>query len=63
MTTQNIVVDLKTRRASGSGGVNGSIPSGTFSADRVSADLDQRALYLDGNVRLLIQQHSFRMPR
>jgi len=63
MTTQNIVVDLKTRRASGSGGVSGSIPSGTFSADRVSADLDQRALYLDGNVRLLIQQHSFRMPR
>ncbi|MEY4952921.1 MAG: hypothetical protein RL299_1345, partial [Pseudomonadota bacterium] len=38
-------------------------PSGTFSADKVSADLDQRALYLDGNVRLLIQQHSFRMPR
>lgn len=63
MTTQNITIDLKTRKASGTGGVSGAIPSGTFSADRVSADLDQRALYLDGNVRLLIQQHSFRMPR
>lgn len=63
MTAQNLAVDLKTRRATGTGGVSGAIPSGTFSADRVSADLDQRALYLDGNVRLLIQQHSFRMPR
>jgi lipopolysaccharide export system protein LptC len=63
MTTQNITIDLKTRKASGAGGVSGAIPSGTFSADRVSADLDQRALYLDGNVRLLFQQHSFRMPR
>jgi lipopolysaccharide export system protein LptC len=63
MTAQNLAVDLKTRRAFGTGGVSGAIPSGTFSADRVSADLDQRALYLDGNVRLLIQQHSFRMPR
>ncbi len=63
MTTQNVTIDLKTRRASGTGGVSGAIPSGTFSADRVSADLDSRALYLDGNVHLLIQQHSFRMPR
>ena len=63
MTTQNVAIDLKTRRATGTGGVSGAIPSGTFSAERVSADLDQRALYLDGNVRLLIQQHSFRMPR
>ncbi len=63
MTTQNVSIDLKTRRASGTGGVSGAIPSGTFSADRVSADLDNRALYLDGHVRLLIQQHSFRMPR
>jgi len=63
MTTQNVSIDLKARKASGSGGVSGAIPSGTFSADRISADLDQRALTLDGNVHLLIQQHSFRIPR
>lgn len=63
MTTQNIVVDLKARRASGSGGVSGSIPSGTFSADRLSADLDSRVLTLDGNVHGQFQQHALRMPR
>lgn len=63
MTTRNIVVDLKTRRASGSGGVSGTIPSGTFSADRLSADLDSRVLTLDGNVHGQFQQHALRMPR
>ena len=63
ISTQNVAIDLRAKRITGSGGVSGSIPSGTFSADRISADLEARAIYLDGHVRLLFQQHGFRMPR
>ena len=63
ISTQNVAIDLRAKRITGSGGVSGSIPSGTFSADRISADIEARAIYLDGHVRLLFQQHGFRMPR
>ncbi len=63
ISTQNVAIDLNAKRITGSGGVSGSIPSGTFSADRISADIEARAIYLDGHVRLLFQQHGFRMPR
>lgn len=63
ITTQHVTIDLKGRKVTGSGGVSGSVPAGTFRADRVNADLQQRSVILDGNVRLLMQQHSFRMPR
>lgn len=63
ISTQNVAIDLNAKRITGRGGVSGSIPSGTFSADRISADLEARAIYLDGHVRLLFQQHGFRMPR
>ncbi len=63
ITTQNVLIDLNNRRMQGSGGVKGTIPAGTFSADRIGADLDQRILTLDGHVRLLFQAKSFRIPR
>lgn len=63
ITTQNVMIDLNNRRLFGSGGVSGAIPAGTFSADRLSADLDQRILTLDGNVRIQFKNTSFRMPR
>lgn len=63
MTTQNVLIDLRNRRVTGSGGVNGAIPSGTFSAERISADLDNRILTLDGNVRMRFEQTNFRIPR
>ena len=63
ITTQRVAIDLKNRRVTGAGGVSGSVPAGTFRADRVSADLDQRNVMLDGNVRLQMQQQRFRMPR
>ena len=56
-------LDLRQRRVAGSGGVSGAIPSGTFSAERISADLDNRILMLDGNVRMRFVQTSFRMPQ
>ncbi len=63
MTTDNVAIDLKGRKVGGSGGVNGSVPAGTFRADRVSADLDQRVVNLDGNVRMNLQLQRLRMPR
>lgn len=63
ITTANVSIDLKGRKVSGSGGVSGSIPAGTFSADQLSADLDNRILTLDGNVQMRFEQMNFRMPR
>lgn len=63
ITAQNVSIDLKTRRLTGSGGVSGAVPAGTFSAERLGADLDQRILTLDGHVRLQFQLNSLRMPR
>lgn len=63
LTTQNVSIDLRSRSVMGSGGVSGAIPSGTFSAERISADLDNRILMLDGNVRMRFVQTSFRMPQ
>jgi len=63
MSTQNVLIDLKNRRVTGTGGVQGAIPSGTFSAERISADLDDRVLTLDGNVRMRFEQTKFRIPR
>jgi len=63
MTTQNVSIDLKGRRVGGTGGVSGSVPAGTFRADRVSADLEQRIVTLDGNVRMVMQLQQLRMPR
>lgn len=63
LSTANVLIDLRSRKVSGSGGVSGAVPAGTFSADRVSADLDSRIVMLDGNVRLRIDQTSFRIPR
>ena len=63
ITTNNVSIDLKGRKVGGSGGVNGSVPAGTFRADRVSADLEQRIVTMDGNVRMNMQLQQLRMPR
>ena len=63
ITTQNVSIDLKQRRIGGTGGVSGSVPAGTFRADRVSADLEQRVITLDGNVRMMMQLQQLRMPK
>jgi lipopolysaccharide export system protein LptC len=63
LSTAKVLIDLNARRISGSGGVSGAVPSGTFSADRISADLESRTLTLDGNVRMRFVQKSFRIPQ
>ena len=53
---RNVAVDLKTRSLIGTGGVDGALNIGPFSANRLSADLDKRIVRLEGNARLRINQ-------
>jgi lipopolysaccharide export system protein LptC len=62
MTTAHVAIDLNARRVTGSGGVSGAIPAGTFSADRLVADLGERSIALDGNARLHMAPGQLRMP-
>lgn len=57
LDTGDSTVDLKTRTMASDGAVTGRTPMGSFSADELNADLEKRAVRLDGNVRLRI------MPR
>ncbi|MDR2857244.1 MAG: LPS export ABC transporter periplasmic protein LptC [Novosphingobium sp.] len=63
MVTRNVAIDLKTRRLMGSGGVSGTVPAGTFTADRISADLGERTVAIEGNARLRMTPARIRMPR
>jgi lipopolysaccharide export system protein LptC len=63
MSASNVSIDLKTHRVVGSGGVAGTIPAGTFSAERIVADLSERTVALDGRARLRMQPGKLRMPR
>jgi lipopolysaccharide export system protein LptC len=54
LDTSNATVDLKTRRLQSGGAVTGNAPMGTFSANRLSADLEGRTVKLEGNARLRI---------
>jgi len=55
MTTHNVTIDLKGQQVTGAGGVAGAVPSGTFTADRIEADLEQRTVALQGRARLVMQ--------
>lgn len=52
LNTRNATIDLKTRKLRSGGAVSGNTPSGTFSADRLTADLEARTVSLEGNARL-----------
>lgn len=55
LNTQNATVDLKTRKLESGGAVTGDAPSGVFSADKLTADLERRTVSLEGRARLRIQ--------
>ena len=46
MSASGVSLDLKNKTIEGSGGVEGSGPAGTFRADRLDGDLDQRTVTL-----------------
>ena len=54
--------NLETRTMSGSGGVEGSVPAGDFSANSMQADLDARTISLDGNAQLTMVPGKLRVP-
>jgi len=56
LLTSNVSVDLKDRSLQSQGQVEGTMPLGTFRADRMSADLPERKVVLEGNTRLHINQ-------
>ncbi len=63
MVARGVSIDLNERRMVGAGGVSGAIPAGTFSADRLEADLAERTIVLDGNARLRMVPGRLRMPQ
>ncbi|MDB5704854.1 MAG: hypothetical protein JWN66_1970 [Sphingomonas bacterium] len=52
--TNDATIDLKTRRMRSGGAVTGTVPQGNFSASRLTADLENHIVTLDGNARLRI---------
>ncbi len=62
MVARGVSLDLANKQLVGSGGVDGAIPAGTFSADRLNADLSARTITLRGNARLRMEPGKLRMP-
>jgi len=62
MTATDVDVDVANQRMTSRGRVEGSVPAGTFSADRIRADLEARTVTLDGNARLRMTPGKMRMP-
>lgn len=54
LDTHDATVDLKTRKMQSGGAVTGETPMGTFSGNKLTADLESRTVTLDGNARLRI---------
>ena len=62
MMARGVSVDLDEQILTGSGGVEGAVPAGTFSADTLRADLEARTVRLQGNARLTMIPGRLRMP-
>ena len=62
MVVSGVAINLETKRMTGDDGVEGSIPAGTFSANRLIADLSERTVTLEGNARLSMIPGKLRMP-
>ncbi|MGX7897077.1 LPS export ABC transporter periplasmic protein LptC [Tsuneonella sp. HG222] len=63
ITASGVNIDLKQKILVGSGGIDGAIPAGTFSADSLRADLSERSVALVGNARLNMAPGRMRMPQ
>lgn len=63
LEARGVAVDLPAKRLIGTGGVSGSIPAGTFAANRLEADLEARTIALAGNARFSMVPGKLRMPR
>ncbi len=52
LATRDVDIDLNDQSLASQGSVEGQLPAGSFSADRIVADLDAREVMLDGRARL-----------
>lgn len=60
LETRDVAVDLKQRTMTSRGAASGAMRLGEFQAGRMSADLGERTVVLDGGVRLKITQGTVR---
>jgi lipopolysaccharide export system protein LptC len=60
LSTSNVTLDLKQKQITGSGGVQGQMRLGQFTAGQLQADLDSHTVDLNGGVRLKIEQGAVR---
>lgn len=60
LQTRDVAVGIDSRMVASGGAVDGRMPLGSFSADRMTADLDARTVVLDGRARLRIVQGGVR---
>lgn len=60
LETSDVAVDLNTRKLASRGPVQGWMPLGRFSADRMTASLPEQRVVLTGNARLHIVQGGLR---
>lgn len=56
LRTRDVAIDLKTRNVASGGRVDGEMPLGSFSGNRMTADLNNRVVVLEGQARLHIVQ-------
>lgn len=62
LLTRNVSINLDNKQMRGTGGVSGTIPAGTFSANSLEVDLAERTIALDGNARMQMIPGKLRMP-
>lgn len=62
MVTEGSDIDIDAKRMVSRGRVEGRIPAGTFTADRISADLEQRTVTLEGHARLRMEPGKMKTP-
>jgi len=60
LVTRDVDVDLTQRSLASRGRVSGRTPVGTFEADKLRANLEDRTVTLEGNARLRIEQGRLR---
>lgn len=66
MIARGVRINLPAQTITGTGGIEGTVPAGTFRADSIRADLDERIITLDGNARMRMVPgalNEVRMPR
>jgi lipopolysaccharide export system protein LptC len=62
MITNGASIDLSSRKLVSDGHVEGRLPTGAFSADRIVADLDDRVVTLEGHAHMRMDQGKLSLP-